>query len=274
MKKCFIKINFLFSICILISVCPQIIFSQNVSVSLGYTNIPLIISGFKDAYLTDYVVATNTTAGMGDATAAERETVFNNYSSSNVSGFSAIYVAMDYKIGPEKEYSVLLDYAQAFGGGDNTLNAFSIGGGYTFMDLIKNYDLQTFGKYYTVRYYSDMGKLPYYNGQINVPEGDFNTGDSMQLNISGGATSIGVKSAYELNPSSGVDFGLEYITGDLGKPVIKIKDVEIKTSNTHASTCSGESSVSLSCSDFFNPFENASAKLNGFKIFTAYQYKF
>ena len=70
------------------------------------------------------------------------------------------------------------------------------------------------------------------------------------------------------------DFGLEYITGDLGKPVIKIKDVEIKTSNTHASTCSGESSVSLSCSDFFNPFENASAKLNGFKIFTAYQIKF
>ena len=48
---------------------------------------------------------------------------------------------MDYKIGPEKEYSVLLDYAQAFGGGDNTLNAYSIGGGYTFMDLIKNFDL-------------------------------------------------------------------------------------------------------------------------------------
>ena len=182
-----------------------------------------------------------------------------------VSGFSAIYVAMDYKIGPEKEYSLLLDYAQAFGGGDNTLNAFSIGGGCTFMDLIKNYDLQTFGKYYTVRYYSDMGKLPYYNGQINVPEGDFNTGDSMQLNISGGATSIGVKSAYELNPSSGVDFGFEYITGELGKPVIKINDVEIKSSNIHASTCSGESSSTLSCSDFFNPFENASAKMDGFK---------
>ena len=69
MKKYFIKINFLFSICILISFCPQIIFSQNVSVSVGYTNIPLIISGFKDAYLTDYEVATNTTAGSGDTTA-------------------------------------------------------------------------------------------------------------------------------------------------------------------------------------------------------------
>ena len=227
---------------------------------VGIKSFPLEISGFKSAYLNDQLVS-----GEG----ATSETVYVDYASINSTSTNTSWnLGGNYFFQPNQSIPIDL-----FGiSGPIEGSGFGIGYNYHMLELIENLDLSLGPKIGSISAEKTLTYLPYYRGQINVSEGDFNTGDKVTAKVSGSYYSIETKVKYYITDNHGLFFNLGFMSSSL-TPKIEIGDKEIGSpEKIHSSTCTGSSSEDLSCSNYFNPFSNVEVKAGGVSFGLGYIY--
>ena len=219
----------------------------------GYASLPLKISGFEDAYLNDYSVS-----GEGGGS----EAAWVPYSEANGTASSGILLGFGYAIAQVPGLEGVLDFTSISGNATGTLLTF--GASYSF-PVMKNLLVVASPKFASGSVSRTMGTLPFYNGQVNVPEGDFITGDEIKMEASGSGFVLEGEVRYVFMKNFDAFFSLGLSQVSFGKPKVTIAGTEVK-SNVHSRSCTGNSSVDLSCSDYFDPFGSAKTDMSGIKI--------
>jgi len=237
------------------------VFCKDYDAYIGIKSFPLEISGFKSAYLNDYLVS-----GEGPGS----ETVYVDYASINSAGTNTSWnLGGNYYFQPT--HSVPIDLFGISGPVEGS--GFGIGYNYHMFELIENLDLSFGPKFGSISAEKTLTYLPYFAGQINVSEGDFNTGDKVTAKVSGSYYSIETKVKYYIKDNHGLFFNLGFMSSSL-TPIIEIGDKEIGSPDKiHSSTCTGSSSVNLSCSNYLDPFSNVEVKAGGISFGLGYMYK-
>ena len=228
---------------------------------IGIKSFPLEISGFKSAYLNDYKVS-----GEGSGS----EEVYVDYASINSSTTNTSWnLGLNYFFQPNQ--SIPLDL---FGiSGPIEGSGYGIGYNYHMLGLIENLDLSLGPKIGSISAEKTLTYLPNFYGQINVSEGDFNSGDKVTAKVSGSFYSIETMAKYYITKNHGLFFNLGYMSSSLS-PTILIGDIELGTpSQIHSNSCSGTSSSSLSCSDYLDPFSSVEIQAGGVSFGLGYMYK-
>ena len=205
------------------------------------------ITGFKDAYLTDQFVSTE---------GVTSEEVYMDYSAANTGDTqSSIAIAMPFS---GTDYSTsLAELSVAFGDA-------------TTVQLTLNYQYNLFRPsarsaihitpllgYASIT--QDMGKVPLFNGQINTADGDFNSGDTIEMSTDGFVTGIRLGIDYDVG-NIAIFANIGYQIGILAEPTVSITQASTEetelSGQIHADNCTGTSSTNLQCSNYFNPFED------------------
>lgn len=210
------------------------------------------ITGFENAYLTDRFVS-----GEGSGS----EEVFMDYSGANTTdNQSAIFISMPFS---DSGSSVgLVELGVAFG--DATTYQLSVNYQYNIFQPSANSAIHITPLLGYASITQDMGEVPVFNGQINTDDGDFNSGDTIEMATQGFVAGIRFGFDYEVG-NIAIFANVGYQIGILAEPTVSItqdgQDTEL-TGQLHAKNCTGTSSVNLECGGYFNPFEDV-AGLSG-----------
>ncbi|MDH5228883.1 MAG: hypothetical protein OEZ58_01440 [Gammaproteobacteria bacterium] len=209
------------------------------------------VSGLQDAHLTDRLVS-------GEGSSSEQ--VFMDYSDSNSGLFNpAIFFSMPAKLS-FSGIQISNDYFKPmweFGFGFGAATVFQL-------NLKADFEVwrQDASTYATVTPLfgmgvasQDMGEVPQFPGQINTKEGDFSPGSAITMSSTGLVFGLKAGINHDLGGLStfanlGFQFALAHSTS------VSIESTELE-GQIHAKNCSGQSSLDLECSNYFDPFEDA-----------------
>ena len=237
------------------------VFCAEYDAYIGIKSFPLEVSGFKSAYLNDYIVS-----GEGSTS----ETVYVDYASINSTTTNTSWnLGFNYFFDPT--HSIPLDLFGITGPLEGS--GYGIGYNYNMLGLIENLDLSIGPKFGSISAEKTLTYLPNFDGQINVNEGDFNSGDKVTAKVSGSYYSIETVAKYFFTKYHALFFNIGYMSSSLS-PTILIGDKELGTpSQIHSNTCTGTSSYSLSCSDYLDPFSSVEIQAGGVSFGLGYLYK-
>ena len=200
------------------------------------------VSGFQNAYLTDQKVS-----GEG----ATSEAAYMNFDAAN-SG------AVNLNISGAAGYTINEDSTlwgeMTYGFGDATTIMLSAAYQYEIYKPTQTLGFSIVPRLGYALVSQDMGVVPTFNGQINTDNGDFNSGESIKMNMQGAFIGLAVEADYKLSESFSLygSFGFGY--GLMGSPDVTISEKAL-SGDIFAKNCTGNSSQNLACSDYFNPFE-------------------